>query len=266
MRCAVLAFSLAVAVSQQPQSSAAGFDHAHAAWTEILKAHVVGNRFDYAALKKDRAALDRYLAALHAVTKAEHDAWSREQRFAFWIDAYNAHVVDLVVREYPLDSIRDAGSLFTSVWKKRFIAMPAFDPEGKGRPLSLDDVEHKILRPSFADARVHAAINCASVSCPPLRAEAFVAERLDAQLDEQARAWLADPSRNRYDRARSRLEVSAIFDWFRDDFLRDAGGMREWITRYAPPHEAEWIRGAGKALEIRFLDYSWKLNDVEREK
>jgi hypothetical protein len=257
---------LALIAAPQAQPATARFDHTHALWTEVLAKHVAGDRFDYAALKKDRAVFDRYLAQLRAVTAVEHAAWTREQQFAFWINVYNAHVVDLVVRNHPLESIKDLGGLFSSVWKKSFIEMPALHPSGKPGKLSLDEVEHAILRPRFEDARVHAAINCASLSCPALRNEAFVAARLNEQLDQQVQRWIADPTRNQLDRASKTLRLSKLFDWFRDDFVRDGGSQREWVAKYAPADDALWIHGAGKELEIEYLDYSWKLNDVVRAK
>lgn len=237
------------------------FDQTHALWTSVLTVHVTGDRCDYAGLKKDRAVLDRYLSQIHAVKPDQLASWTREQQFAFWINTYNAHVVDLVLSEYPVESIKDIGGLLSSVWKKSFIAMPALHPSGKPGKLSLDEIEHQILRPRFKDARVHAAINCASLSCPPLRNEAFVAERLAEQLDNQVRKWLADPTRNRFDEAKSRAEVSEIFDWFEDDFVRDGGSVVGWIAKYAPPSQSTWL-SKGK-VKLSFLDYSWKLNDVE---
>ena len=242
-----------------PTDARAAFDHSHAAWTALLKQHVRGDRFDYAALARDRAPLERYLRALEAVTPAEHEAWTREQRYAFWIDVYNAYTVALVVDRHPIASIKDVSTLFSQVWDQELVPLKPLFPAAKGARLTLNDVEHRILRPVFADARVHAAVNCASEGCPPLRAEAFVAERLDAQLDEQVRAWLADPARNRYDRAEQRVEISKIFDWFTEDFVRDAGSVQAWIAKYAPPAEREWIARA-KKLAIGYRDYSWKLN------
>jgi hypothetical protein len=246
-----------------PSSKPAGFDHDHSAWTGVLSRHVRGDRFDYRALKEDRAGLDAYLKSLEAVTKAEFDAWTREQRFAFWINAYNAYTIRLVLDAYPVDSIKDIGGLLSSPWKKAFIPLSQLHPASKGRKLTLDDVEHSILRPTFEDARVHVAVNCASRGCPPLLAEAFAAERLDDQLDAQMRAFLADTSRNRIDAAGRKLELSSIFDWFGEDFERDAGDLKAYLARYLPGDEASkaWI---GRA-KVSFLDYSWKLNDVERE-
>lgn len=251
--------------AQEPQPARAEFDHTHAVWTEILAEHVVDDRFDYAALSKDRSKLDTYLHALAAVTPADHEAWTREQRYAFWINAYNAWTVHLIVKNYPLDSIRDLGTIFNKVWDKRFVAMQNFDLEGKGRKLSLNEVEHEILRPVFEDARVHAAINCASVGCPPLRAEAFRPAVLNEQLEAQVRAWLADTRRNRFDPEKNVIEVSQIFDWFGEDFVRDAGSVEAWIARYAPAEVAKWLTTEGVEPRKRYLDYSWRLNEVVRD-
>ncbi|MCP3920917.1 MAG: DUF547 domain-containing protein [bacterium] len=248
---------------QEPAAESAppGFDHEHALFTEVLAQFVAGDSVDYAALKKDRKKLDRYVAALEAVKPAELAKWKREERYAFWINVYNAHVLKLIIDNYPVKSIKDIGSLVKRVWNKEFIDLEGFHPEGKKDLLSLDDVEHKILRPRFKDARVHAAVNCASVSCSPLRAEAFVAARLDAQLDEQVRAWLADPQRNRFDKERRTLHLSKIFDWFEADFRRDGGSVVGWIARFAPAAEKAWI-STGDTPKVRHLSYSWKLNDA----
>jgi hypothetical protein len=239
-----------------------GFDHAHAAWTDVLKVCVRDGGFDYAKLKQDRTSLDAYLAALHAVTPAELAGWDEKQRFAFWINAYNAHCIQKVVDEYPLKSIKKLSGAFglNSVFDQEFIPMKAHHPD-EGDELSLNDIEHKILRAKFKDARVHAAINCASKSCPPLRAEAFMAERLDAQLDEQMKAFVNDPARNKLDPARKELELSEIFKWFAEDFERDAKTVQGYLIRFAPPEKADFIRGA----RIRYLDYDWDLNDVPKK-
>lgn len=247
---------------QEPaaQDKEVAFDQEHTLLTEVLRKHVKGDAVDYKALKKDRAKLDAYIAGLEGVTPEQLAKWTREQRYAFWINVYNANVLKLIVEHYPVDSIKDIGSLLRRVWNREFIEMNAHHPAGKDDALSLDDVEHKILRPRFKDARVHAAVNCASVGCPPLRAEAFVAERLDEQLDGQTRAWLADTARNRFDEAQRTLHLSKIFDWFEVDFRRDAGSVQAWVARFAPP-AAKWVAGAEKP-KLRYLDWSWKLNDT----
>jgi len=264
---ALLALLLAPVPTAAPRSLPAAqerraFDQEHAAWSEILRACVRDGGFDYARLKADPAGLDAYLATLQAVTPAELEGWTREQRFAFWINVYNAFCVRKVIEHYPLKSIRKLDGAFglTTVFEKAFIPMPAHHPDKKGTELALNDVEHKILRAQFKDARLHAAVNCASASCPPLRNEAFVAARLDAQLEEQMRAFVHDPQRNTLDPAKGELAVSEIFKWFAEDFERDAKSVAEYLARFAPD-KAAFLRGA----KLRYRDYDWDLNDVPRK-
>ncbi len=259
---ASVALSLSPLHAAQTPAPSDPFDHEHKLWNDVLTAHVKGDRFDYAALKKDRVKLDAYLVQLRAATPKQVESWTREQRYAFWINAYNAHCIALVLTEYPVESIKDIGGWFSSVWKKAFIDMPAFHPSGKPKKLSLDDIEHGILRPTFKDARVHAAVNCASLGCPVLRPEAFVAGKLEVQLDDSARKWLADTARNRFERESSRAQISEIFRWFKEDFDRE-GGVQAWIAKFAPAEHAEWLKAAPKP-RIEYVDYSWRLNDVAR--
>jgi hypothetical protein len=245
------------------QETRATFDHSHAVWTALLKAHVRGDRFDYAGMKERRAELRGYLETLAAVTPPQLASWSRDQRYAFWINAYNAFTIEKIVAEYPLDSIRDLDRAFglRSVFDDEFIPMKALHPEGADDELSLNDIEHGILRPRFEDARVHAAVNCASISCPPLRAEAFTAKGLGKQLDETMRAFVVDRTRNRIDAGQKEARISEIFKWFAEDFERDAGSVRAYLARYAPKELGPTLDSA----RLRYLDYDWGLNDVERD-
>lgn len=246
--------------AQEPRLA---FDHEHALWSQVLKGCVRDGGFDYTLLKKDRAQLDAYLATLQTVKPKELESWTREQRFAFWINAYNAHCIRKVVENYPLKSIRKLDGAFgiASVFDKAFIPLKALHPDGKDEELALNDIEHKILRAQFKDARLHAAINCASVSCPPLRNEAFVAARLEAQLGEQMKAFVNDPTRNTIDPAKGELALSEIFKWFAEDFTRDAKSVKEFLVRFVPAERAEFVRGA----KLSYRDYDWDLNDVPRK-
>ena len=248
----------------------AQFDHAHAAWTALLKKHVVladegrASRVRYAGFAADRAVLKAYLGALSAVGETDYRDWSRAQRMAFLINAYNAFTVDKVLTRYPdLRSIRDFGSVFGNPWKDRFISL-------LGTQTSLDGIEHGLLRAKgvFDDPRVHFAVNCASVGCPMLREEAYVATRLDAQLEQQARRFLADRTRNRYDASGDRLLVSRIFDWYKEDWTSGIGGVasrEQYFSRYATLLTDDVIqqqRIAAQRAPIAFDDYDWSLNDV----
>ncbi|MEY8876971.1 MAG: DUF547 domain-containing protein [Leptothrix sp. (in: b-proteobacteria)] len=255
-----------------PLRAQAAFDHSHAAWTALLRKHVVvlnggrASQVRYAGVAQDRTALKAYLASLSAVSADAFQAFSKPQQMAFLINAYNAFTVELILTRYPkLESIKDLGSLFKSPWKQKVVPL-------LGDTLMLDTLEHEMLRARgrYDDPRVHFAVNCASIGCPALREEAFVAERLDAQLDEQALRFMSDRSRNRYNAASGQLEVSKIFDWFGVDFrsgLRGIASLEAFCARYADPladspADRERIR-AGK-VAITFLDYDWKLNDASR--
>jgi len=208
-----------------------------------------GTRVDYAALRAD-PAWRRLVASLAA---AEPGALSaRDERLAFWINAYNVLAIDWLVREGPVESIRDLGSLLRPVWKKKA-------GEIGGRDVTLDEIEHRILRP-LAEPRIHMAIVCASTSCPSLRREPFRAADLEPQLDEQARAFLADPRKGlALDRTARVARISKIFDWFAGDF--DAsGGVRAFLAHHAPEPERAWLAEQGPRLALRYLEYDWRLN------
>ncbi|MGH9370731.1 MAG: DUF547 domain-containing protein [Vicinamibacterales bacterium] len=203
-------------VSASARYSASGFDHEYPGYAEVLETYVHGPRVDYAALHRNRAQLDRVVDELALPHHAEELAWSRQQRMAFWINAYNALTLRAIVDHYPIkagwfslgprNSIRQIDGVWTALsW------------DVAGRKVTLDDIEHRILRPGFGDPRIHFAIDCASVSCPPLATRPYQAAGLDAQLDEAARAYLASPQGLRVER--DRLYVSSIFKWYGDDFI-----------------------------------------------
>lgn len=240
------------------------FDHTHAQWSRILAAHVRADRFDYAAAQRDPAPLVAYLARLEAVGLEEFRGWSREQRFAFWINAYNAHTVRRVVQAYPVKSIRDLGSLANPVWQQCFIPLAHLAPELEREQLSLDDIEHALLRPTFKDARIHAALNCASVGCPRLLDHAYTAGVLEQQLDQATVRWLAEPERNRFDAQTRSAYLSSIFDWYGNDFGLTPAERLSWIVRYAPREHRSWLADPER-VQIRYLEYDWSLNDAPSE-
>jgi hypothetical protein len=229
----------------------AGFDQSHAAWTEILQAHVKDGVVDYSAMRAGaRPALARYLDALASVTSL--DGWSRQEKMAFWINAYNAWTVERVLDAWPVKSIKKL-DWPRGPWKKKFIRVGVHDG-----PVSLDWIEHDVLRARFVDPRVHAALVCASASCPALLSEAYVAARLNAQLEAQMRAFLGDPTKNRLDPASGVLWLSKIFDWYGGDFGKDRAALRGFVARYLSASDARAVEE--RQPEIRFLDYDWSLN------
>jgi hypothetical protein len=229
-------------------TGAGSFDHA--AWGRVLAvaAHPADGTVDYDAVP--RADLDRYVAA---VAQAPLDQLPAAEQQALLINAYNALTVSLILDQPARPaSIRDLPDPWgTAQWTVG------------GHAVSLDDLEHGLLRPLFQDPRLHFALNCASVSCPPLRAEPFVAASLDAQLDQAARDTLA---RDRWLRVDGdTLHVTKLLDWYGDDFTRDgwaptAPTRAAWLATHGPPAVARAVEAADGAPELRFLDYDWALN------
>jgi hypothetical protein len=240
---------LAVALAAVPAQAA--FDHTHAAWDALVKKHVTvlpgqhASQMDYAGMARDRAALKAYLDSLSRVPKAEFEGWTKNERKAFLINAYNAFTVDKILMRWPdIASIWDFGKIFGNPFKDDFFTL-------LGKPMTLDGIEHGTLRKpgTYDDPRIHYAVNCASIGCPMLREEAYVAPRLEAQLDEQAVRFLSDRTRNRY--RDGRLEVSKIFDWFEEDFVP----YEKYFGQYA-----RVLDYPGGPVPVEFLDYDWSLN------
>jgi hypothetical protein len=265
MRLLLFILLLATSLCAQAQTTPTRFDRTHAQFNALLNKHVrwspagTASQVDYARFLVDRAHLKRYLRSLAAVSAAEFATWPSVDRQAFLINAYNAATIDLVLSRYPdLHSIKDLGGLFSSPWDQTFVQL-------FGKPRSLDDIEHVLLRGSrdYRDPRIHFAVNCASIGCPALRPEAYVGGRLQGQLDDQTRRFLRDTSRNRIDVRAGVLRVSKIFDWYGEDFVRLAGGVRPFLARY--PGELALDAAAtsrlvsGKGL-LAYGDYDWRLN------
>jgi hypothetical protein len=223
----------------------------HTLWDQLLKKHVPESGLaNYAGFKKDSATLREYLDLLQA-NPPDASRWSRAQQLAYWINAYNAFTVDLVLKHYPIKSIKDIGSVIqipfiNTPWDISFIRIG-------GEKMDLNHIEHGILRKRFDEPRIHFAINCASVSCPVLLPEAYTPENLEQQLHERAVAFINDSLRN--DVGRKSVRLSKIFRWFGGDFT-DNGTLIEYLNRYSR------IQIADDAA-IEFLEYDWSLNDVD---
>lgn len=227
-------------------------DALHAPWDALLRRYVKNGVVDYDRWRSEgRGALRTYLDTLSATPSMA--GWSSARQQAFWINAYNAWTVELILANPGVASIKDVVWFFQSPWK---IPLAPFPGLGKGT-LTLDDLEHGILRGTLPDPRLHVALVCAARSCPPLRSEAYTEARLDAQLDDQARAFLADRKKNTVDLAAGELRLSRIFEWYSADF-DGAGGVPAWVARYLPPAEAEAVRSG--RLRTVWLPYDWSLN------
>jgi hypothetical protein len=215
-------------------------------YAELLAKYVENGHVNYAGFKRDEARLDQYLKVLEQV---DPERLPREEQFAFYINAYNAWTIKLILTAYPgVTSIKDLGSLFQSPWKKEFVHI-------NGKTLSLDDIEHTILRPRFKDPRVHFAINCASKSCPPLSSEPYLGAVLDDQLNRSTRDFLNHPANYRLDH--HTFWVSSIFKWFAEDFNNDVIGF---YLKFAQGELRQKLQAERDRIDINYLDYDWSLN------
>jgi len=227
-------------------------------YAEILQRHTrdvkdtAGVRVDYKALR-DEADWNRLVASVE--NTGLESLGSRAAKIAFWSNVYNILTIEMVVRNYPLRSIKDVGSLLRSVWKREAGNIGT-------RAVSLDEIEHEILRP-MGGPRIHAAIVCASISCPPLRREPFTEGNLEAELDEAMRTWLADPRKGiRILRENKTVQLSKVFNWFEEDFDA-AGGVLAFVTRYVSESDRAWLERNAGNVKVEYLYYDWRLNGLD---
>jgi hypothetical protein len=229
----------------------------HGLFTSVLADHVRDGRVRYAALRED----PRFTAYIELLSASAPDLLRSNEATAFWINAYNAFTLKVVADNYPVESITDLSTgpmaiayvFKTSVWDREFV------PIG-GKVYSLNMIEHDILRPR-GDARIHFALVCAARSCPPLRAEAYNAVRLDEQLDDQGRIFIRDTRHNRVDLDRGEVTLSRIFDWYAGDFESEAGSVLRYVARYLPDSLGRQILEREGDLTITHMEYDWRLND-----
>lgn len=210
----------------------------HDSWDLFLKKHVNDNGVvDYKSIKNDEAALNLYLTSLSKNTP--DDSWSKDEKMAYWINVYNAFTIKLIIDHYPISSIKD----IEKPWDIKFIEL------GKNI-YSLNDIEHEILR-KMDDPRIHFGIVCASISCPKLQNEAFVASKLNSQLNSATKEFLADSSRNNL--SENTIEISKIFKWFLKDFNKD-GTLIDFLNKYSDVT-------ISPNTKKTFKEYNWNLNE-----
>jgi len=222
----------------------------HEIWNTLLKKNVtVNGNVNYKGFISDSSQLNKYLKNL-SENIPDEKTWSAKEQKSYWINAYNAFTIKLITKYYPVKSIKDIGSkmqipFVNTVWDIKFIKI------GKDT-YDLNNIEHSKLRKRFGDARIHFGLVCASKSCPILLNEAYTPEKLDTQLDAQAKVFLADKSRN--DISTERPQLSKIFDWYGVDFKSKGISVIDFINRYSSPKIAS-------NAKVSYLDYSWELNE-----
>lgn len=239
-------FLIAVAITLSTLVAFSQKAPSHQQWDKLVKQYVNTNGLvNYKGFQKDKAELDAYLKTLSA--NPPLGSWSKNEQKAYWINAYNAFTISLILQNYPVKSIKDiAGNIYkiNTPWDIKFINIG-------GKKYDLNNIEHRELRRGFNDARIHFALVCASISCPRLRNEAYTAAKLDAQLEEAGREFLNDKSKNRV--AADKAELSKYFDWYKGDFTKNSS-LADFINKYSQ-------NKMNANTKIGHLDYNWNLNE-----
>jgi len=253
----VLSLSSANAIASA-DLQAASFDHSFKKWNKILSAVVVvdglESRVRYSALQKSPQELDSFLNDVQTSSRRVFDSFSEKQKLAFLINTYNAFTLKLIVDHYPVDSIKDIGSVFRSAWKIKFFKL-------FGEATHLDNVEHDMVRKWFDEPRIHFALVCAAKGCPALANEAFTEKNLEAMLEAGSANFLKDKTRNRYLPSEKKLEISSIFKWYRGDFEKNSNTLFAFLATRITENEADRAAIRSGKASLTYLDYDWSLNE-----
>ncbi|GAA4401718.1 DUF547 domain-containing protein [Nibrella viscosa] len=239
------------ACTQQPPTYKAGSGNPvnHFAFDQLLQKHVNERGLvDYMGLKAAEKPFNDYLNLLSQ--NPPSDQWSQSEQMAYWINAYNAFTVKLILDHYPVESIKDIGPpiqipFVYTPWTKKFFTIG-------GTKMSLDNIEHGILRKQFNDPRIHFALVCAAMSCPRLRNEAYTSDKLNQQLDDQGHHFLNNPAKNKI--SADQAALSKYFDWYKGDWQENGQSVVTWVNRYSAVKITN-------NTPISYLDYNWSLNE-----
>jgi len=233
----------------------------HSSWNALLQKHVTPEgAVNYKGIIEDKDAFENYLQLL-SNNPPDKKTWSEDEQLAYWINAYNAYTVKLILNHYPVKRIKDIKNgipFINSVWDINFFSIG-------GEKMSLNNIEHGIIRKEFDEPRIHFAVVCAAYSCPRLRNEAYTAERLNEQLDEQTKVFLADTRKNDLSNPNT-ITISKIFKWYSTDFTKAGAFSRLFggknrttnLTKYIAPYTDTPITNKTK---VKFMKYHWALNE-----
>ncbi len=230
----------------------------HASFDALLRAHVVGGAVNYDAFKAD----PKFAAYLASLDRVQPGKLSESERLAFWINVYNAYTIQLIVAKDERESIRNVNKSFGLLKLKG----PWSDPivKAAGRTLTLDQVEHEIIRKEFNEPRIHFALVCAAIGCPPLRSEAYTSAKLESQLEEQGRIFIRQsPTKNRVDVASRTVYVSLVFTWYKDDFGGSDKRLGQYLANWYPVGAERTMLESGDFKVVR-TDYDWTLNSQSK--
>lgn len=228
-------------------TTARAFDQSHSQFSVVLQKYVVSGLINYKGLKSNPSGLNNYLSQTSAVTKEEFKTWSQEDRLAFLINVYNAETLDVIIQNYPVKSIKDIAKDSGGPWDQPYVDL-------WGDKMTLNALEHEIIRVEYPEPRIHFALVCAAKGCPVLIDEAYTGQKLENQLETQTKVFLSDTEKNSIDTGSKVLSLSPLFDWFSEDFIKESGSVIEYVNPYY----------GGKATpdyKVEFTFYNWDLND-----
>ncbi len=267
---------LSAACGSEPDiSTAVPFNHQHTLFDQILTTYVKGGLVNYKTLKNDKEGLDRYLESLNAVTQNQYEGWTRQRKLAFWINAYNAFTIKVILEHYPIERSILADPLqrypansirqIPGVWKG--LKWPI-----AGRTYSLDHMEHVIMRQEIVEPRIHFVLVCASLGCPLLESRAFDAAHLEQRLEQAAINYIYRDQKVEIDRENGTVRLPQILNWFWEDFQPfeesmelfkhhpdKIAGPLNWVYHYANAEDREFLRSG--SYQVSFLYYDWGLNE-----
>ncbi|MDP8231832.1 MAG: DUF547 domain-containing protein, partial [Candidatus Zophobacter franzmannii] len=221
------------------------FDHTHTVYDGIAQQCVQKGQVNYRGIRANLTPLNLYLAQLERVSEKDFDLWKETQQIAYLSNLYNASTIKLIQDHYPVKSIKDIGSFFKGPWDQPAVRL-------FGKAITLNTLEHRILRVKYAEPRLHMALVCAAKGCPPLRSEAYTAEKLSAQLNDQAKQFLSNPIKFRIDRRNRKVYISPIFKWYGEDFVK----------KFTPK---AGFRGLGKTMQAVLNFCSQYLSDADQK-
>ncbi len=232
-------------------ASGEAFDSSHKLYADVLSDYVKDGLVDYADLKSDPGDLRAYLESTAKVTRREFEGWTTNEQLAFLINLYNARTLGLIIDNYPVKSIRDIGSGGKGPWEEPVVKL-------FGETITLNSLEHGIIRKNYKEPSIHFVLVCAAIGCPPLLDEPYLADKLDNQLEAQTKKFLADTGKNSVDRENKILRISPIFMWYTEDFKAEAGSVPGFLNKY---YGNEPLQG----YIIVYTDYGWSLNDASAD-
>jgi len=232
--------------------NANALDQSNEQYAKVLNTYVKDGLVDYTGLKSNPKNLSQYLKQTASINEETFKRWSKNEQLAFLINLYNAQTLDLIAENYPIQSIKDIAGDSGGPWEQPIVTL-------FGEEITLNALEHEVIRENYPEARVHFALVCAALGCPKLINEPYQPQILHKQLDQQTKVFLMDSDKNSIDTNEKVLRISPIFDWFKEDFIKQSGSAVEFVNPY-------FGNQATEEFKIEYTDYNWSLNDLKSKK